>query len=140
MSSHVLLIECADRPGLVHGVTGILFRRGLNVVGNHEFNFGKDVFTSVLSQANFPVLQANVKDSGTYGLAVLSPRNPGLIVGARLGSPLGAAGRRGHGGRRGCLGKLQPVLRPTVESRGRTQPGKSAGSHKSSCGGQRFHT
>src|SRR5262249_51113893 len=25
---------------------------------------------------------------GTYGLAVLSPRNPGLIVGARLGSPL----------------------------------------------------
>src|SRR5262249_36135859 len=25
---------------------------------------------------------------GTYGLAVLSPRNPDLIVGARLGSPL----------------------------------------------------
>ena len=25
---------------------------------------------------------------GTYGLAVLSPRHPGLIVGARLGSPL----------------------------------------------------
>jgi glutamine---fructose-6-phosphate transaminase (isomerizing) len=25
---------------------------------------------------------------GTYGLAVLSPRNPGLVVGARLGSPL----------------------------------------------------
>lgn len=37
MSAHVLLIECADRPGLVHNVTGILFRRGLNVVGNHEF-------------------------------------------------------------------------------------------------------
>ena len=25
---------------------------------------------------------------GTYGLAVVSPRNPGLLVGARLGSPL----------------------------------------------------
>jgi glucosamine--fructose-6-phosphate aminotransferase (isomerizing) len=25
---------------------------------------------------------------GTYGLAVISPRNPGLVVGARLGSPL----------------------------------------------------
>lgn len=37
MSTRVLLMECADRPGLVHGVTGILFRRGLNVVGNHEF-------------------------------------------------------------------------------------------------------
>jgi 2',3'-cyclic-nucleotide 2'-phosphodiesterase/3'-nucleotidase len=38
-------------------------------LGNHEFNFGKDVFTSVLSQATFPLLQANVADSGAYGLA-----------------------------------------------------------------------
>lgn len=37
MSSHVLLIECADQRGLVHAVTGVLFRRGLNVVGNQEF-------------------------------------------------------------------------------------------------------
>jgi len=37
MSSRVLLVECADRPGLVHGITGVLFRRGLNVVGNQEF-------------------------------------------------------------------------------------------------------
>ena len=33
----VLLVECADRPGLVHGITGVLFRHGVNVVGNHEF-------------------------------------------------------------------------------------------------------
>ena len=38
-------------------------------LGNHEFNFGKDVFTSVLSQATFPLLQANVADDGSYGLA-----------------------------------------------------------------------
>ena len=38
-------------------------------LGNHEFNFGKDVFTSALSAANFPILQANVKDTGEYGLA-----------------------------------------------------------------------
>src|ERR1041385_3598137 len=37
MGSQVLLVECADRPGLVHGITGALFRRGLNVVSNHEF-------------------------------------------------------------------------------------------------------
>jgi len=37
MSSRVLLVECADRPGLVHGITGVLFRRGLNIVGNQEF-------------------------------------------------------------------------------------------------------
>ncbi len=38
-------------------------------VGNHEYNFGKDVFVSVLSQANFPMLQANVEDDGSYGIA-----------------------------------------------------------------------
>jgi 2',3'-cyclic-nucleotide 2'-phosphodiesterase (5'-nucleotidase family) len=40
-------------------------------LGNHEFNFGKDVFTSVLQQANFPILQANIADDGQYGLASL---------------------------------------------------------------------
>ncbi len=38
-------------------------------IGNHEYNFGKDVFTSVLSQAEFPMLQANVEDDGSYGIA-----------------------------------------------------------------------
>jgi 2',3'-cyclic-nucleotide 2'-phosphodiesterase (5'-nucleotidase family) len=40
-------------------------------VGNHEFNFGKEVFASVLAQAAFPVLQANVADDGQYGLAAV---------------------------------------------------------------------
>ena len=41
------------------------------VLGNHEFNFGSAVFTSVLSQATFPVLQANVTEdpADPYGLA-----------------------------------------------------------------------
>jgi 2',3'-cyclic-nucleotide 2'-phosphodiesterase (5'-nucleotidase family) len=38
-------------------------------IGNHEYNFGKEIFTSVLGQATFPVLQANVADDGQYGLA-----------------------------------------------------------------------
>ena len=38
-------------------------------LGNHEYNFGSDVFKGVLGQAAFPVLQANVTDDGTYGLA-----------------------------------------------------------------------
>jgi len=37
MKSQVLLIECPDRAGLVHAVTGALFRHGLNIVGNQEF-------------------------------------------------------------------------------------------------------
>lgn len=35
--SQTLLVECTDRPGLVHAITGVLFRHGVNVVGNHEF-------------------------------------------------------------------------------------------------------
>jgi 2',3'-cyclic-nucleotide 2'-phosphodiesterase (5'-nucleotidase family) len=38
-------------------------------LGNHEFNFGSDVFKGVLGQAEFPVLGANVSDTGAYGLA-----------------------------------------------------------------------
>jgi len=39
-------------------------------LGNHEFNFGRNVFKSVLGQAGFPLLQANIRDSGAYGLSV----------------------------------------------------------------------
>ncbi|MBI5773392.1 MAG: formyltetrahydrofolate deformylase [Verrucomicrobia bacterium] len=37
MSTQVLLVECDDRRGLVHAITGILLRHGVNVVGNQEF-------------------------------------------------------------------------------------------------------
>ncbi|MCU0770801.1 MAG: formyltetrahydrofolate deformylase [Verrucomicrobia bacterium] len=35
--SQVLLVECDDRRGLVHAITGVLLRHGVNVVGNQEF-------------------------------------------------------------------------------------------------------
>jgi 2',3'-cyclic-nucleotide 2'-phosphodiesterase (5'-nucleotidase family) len=38
-------------------------------LGNHEFNFGHEVFTSTLQDANYPILQANLYDTGSYGLA-----------------------------------------------------------------------
>ncbi len=37
LPEHVLLVECPDRPGLVHAITGVLFRAGANVTSNHEF-------------------------------------------------------------------------------------------------------
>jgi formyltetrahydrofolate deformylase len=33
----VLLVECPDQRGLVHAISGVLFRHGCNVVGNQEF-------------------------------------------------------------------------------------------------------
>jgi 2',3'-cyclic-nucleotide 2'-phosphodiesterase (5'-nucleotidase family) len=44
-------------------------------IGNHEYNFGKEVFTSVLSQASFPILQANVEDDGSYGISSASVKD-----------------------------------------------------------------
>jgi 2',3'-cyclic-nucleotide 2'-phosphodiesterase/3'-nucleotidase/5'-nucleotidase len=41
------------------------------VLGNHEFNFGNQVFNSVLYQANFPILAANLSDDGRYGLSLV---------------------------------------------------------------------
>jgi formyltetrahydrofolate deformylase len=35
--SHLLLVDCPDQPGLVHKITGALFRSRFNIVRNHEF-------------------------------------------------------------------------------------------------------
>ena len=40
-----------------------------STLGNHEFNFGHEIFTSSLKLADFPILQANLIDDGQYGIA-----------------------------------------------------------------------
>lgn len=37
MGTHLLLVKCADQPGLVHRITGVIYRHGFNVLENHEF-------------------------------------------------------------------------------------------------------
>ncbi|MEY3240750.1 MAG: hypothetical protein RIR11_2188 [Bacteroidota bacterium] len=34
---YVLLIDCPDQKGLVHHISGVLYRLGLNIIGNQEF-------------------------------------------------------------------------------------------------------
>jgi len=46
------------------------------VLGNHEFNFGSQTFTSVFSQAAFSLLGANLTDSGEYGINKAGIWNP----------------------------------------------------------------
>lgn len=36
-SRQILLIRCPDKPGLIHGITGLLLEKGCNIVSNHEF-------------------------------------------------------------------------------------------------------
>ena len=42
-------------------------------LGNHEFNFGSEIFKAVMGEAEFPVLQANIYESSAtpYGLATV---------------------------------------------------------------------
>ena len=37
MKTYILSIDCSDETGLVHKITGVLFRHGLNIVANGEF-------------------------------------------------------------------------------------------------------
>lgn len=37
MFKNVLLVECRDIPGLVHAITGVLFKHGMNITMNQEF-------------------------------------------------------------------------------------------------------
>jgi formyltetrahydrofolate deformylase len=41
MNNPVLLVSCADQRGLVHAITGVLLRSGVNIVRNHEFVDGE---------------------------------------------------------------------------------------------------
>jgi formyltetrahydrofolate deformylase len=37
MPSNILRIDCPDEKGLIHKITGVLFKSGLNIISNHEF-------------------------------------------------------------------------------------------------------
>ena len=47
-------------------------------LGNHEFNFGSDIFKGIFKQSQFPLLGANVSDSGAYGLNQVGPGGQGV--------------------------------------------------------------
>ncbi len=35
--THLLLVDCPDKPGLIHAITGAIGRHGANIVTNDEF-------------------------------------------------------------------------------------------------------
>src|SRR4051812_34691861 len=37
MQPRILNVECPDRTGLVHAITGVLLAESLNIIGNTEF-------------------------------------------------------------------------------------------------------
>ncbi len=83
---HVLLVECPDRAGLVHGITGVLFRHGCNVTSNHEFVdadanrfFMRTEFTGSVDAARV-VEETNSLLPGGVGARLASPGRRRLVV------------------------------------------------------------
>ena len=82
MKPHVLLVECDDSPGLVHGITGVLFRSGVNVVGNQEFVdrtarrfFMRTEFDGAVDEAALvPELRAQLPEGAMLHLSRLAPK------------------------------------------------------------------
>jgi formyltetrahydrofolate deformylase len=68
-TTRLLLIDCPDEVGLVHRVTGVLFRAGFSVVSNHEY---VDALLDEL-RAELPV-RANVR------IATTEPRRVVLLA------------------------------------------------------------
>ncbi len=65
----------------IHPMMAVMNALGYDAwtLGNHEFNFGNDVFKAVLKQSAAPVLQANLEDDGRYGIAEV-PVKDGTVV------------------------------------------------------------
>jgi formyltetrahydrofolate deformylase len=79
--SAVLLVECADRPGLVHGITGVLLRAGANIVSNHEFVDGEHGQFYMRTAFEGPTDEASILSGALAALpagATVTLRRPGM--------------------------------------------------------------
>lgn len=82
MSTHLLLVDCPDQPGLVSHITGALFEAGFNIVSNHEFVdlgarhfFMRTAFDgSGAPEAVAAALRQRLPAGATVRLADLAPR------------------------------------------------------------------
>ncbi|MEE3233195.1 MAG: formyltetrahydrofolate deformylase [Candidatus Latescibacterota bacterium] len=83
---HVLLIGCTDKKGLVHQITGVLFRAGLNIIRNGEFvdeeNSRFYMRTEFEGAVNSDTLQRQLVEVVPEGawVQLLAPRSKGIVI------------------------------------------------------------
>ncbi len=91
MTANLLLVDCPDEMGLIHRITGVLHRAGLNIVGNQEFVdaaagrffmrtefVGNGASEAVADEvrALLPGARVRVATSGPRTIVVLATREP----------------------------------------------------------------
>ena len=86
-SRNVLLISCPDRAGLIHRITGVILRHGLNITENHEFvdrTLNMFFMRTEVSGSSFSSLidelRKELPDAGTLELRPLTPRRLVLLA------------------------------------------------------------
>ncbi len=114
--THVIRIDCPDAPGLVHQITGVLFRHGYNIISNHEFvDAATEHFFMRTAFAGGPPPDAALHDLRTslpharIRLAELGPR-PLVILATREPHCLGDLLLRHH------AGELQADVRAVISN------------------------
>jgi formyltetrahydrofolate deformylase len=89
-TTQLLLIDCRDEVGLVHKITGVLFRAGYSIVSNHEFVdsgagsfFMRTAFTGPLAPDSIiRELRALLPDGARIRIASTEPR-PIVVLATR---------------------------------------------------------
>jgi formyltetrahydrofolate deformylase len=85
--NHVLRVTCQDRPGLIHTITGVLVRHGVNVISNDEF-VDRDLQQFVMRSAFVGVggdaleaIRADVQEAlPEASIAVSGSERPRIVV------------------------------------------------------------
>jgi formyltetrahydrofolate deformylase len=86
--THILLIDCPDETGLVHRVTGVLYRHGCNIVSNSEFvdHSARHFFMRTEFSGKFETgrivheLRGSLPDSAVIRLAGEAPRKVVILA------------------------------------------------------------
>ena len=87
MFKNVLLVECRDIPGLVHAITGVLFKHGMNITMNQEFvdgGFGSFFMRTEFEGPKADGANALIVGYGRFGQTVAPRVRVGEQVGRRL--------------------------------------------------------
>jgi formyltetrahydrofolate deformylase len=121
--SHVLLIECPDRVGLIHGITGVLLSHGANIVSNDEFVdpqsarfFMRTEFTGEIAEGEL-----------THDLRSALPESAQVrLAGGKAKAMVVFAGKEPHclGDllMRHAIGELNVVIQAVISNHGTLQP------------------
>ena len=88
MNSTILLIQCADRPGLIYRITSVVYRHKLNIISNSEFVehtlnyfFMRTEFSGIFDEHEFiEELRTTLPPDAQIKLSALRKRNICLLV------------------------------------------------------------